>query len=86
MSASEVAPYRSDQHDLWTGENNGYLILEGFVRTGDFLKHLISGVEDSRLDAAVDLMLRRGRRVERPYRLLGACDGSIDAPVMALVP
>ena len=84
MSASEVAYYRSDRHDLWIGENNGYLILEGFVKNGDALRHLVSGIEDSRLDAAVDLVLRHGRRVRRPYRLWGACDGSIDAPAMAL--
>ena len=36
MSASEVAHYRSDQHDLWIGENGGHLILEGFV-LGDVL-------------------------------------------------
>ena len=84
MSASEVAHYRSRQYDLWIGENNGYLILEGFVKTGDALKHLVWGVADSRLDTAVDLVLRYGKTVRRPYRLGGACDGSIDAPVMAL--
>lgn len=84
MSTTEVAHYRSDQHDLWIGENNGYLVLEGFVKTGDALKHLVLGVEGSRLDAAVDLVLRYGKTVRRPYRLGGACDGSIDAPVMAL--
>ena len=84
MSTTEVAHYRSDQHDLWIGENNGYLILEGFVKHGDTLKHLVLGVEDNRLDAAVDLVLRYGKTVRRPYRLGGACDGSIDAPVMAL--
>ena len=85
MSASEVAHYRNDRHDLWIGENGGHLILEGFVKHGDTLKHLVLGVEDSRLDAAVDLVLRYGRSVRRPYRLGGACDGSIDAPVMALL-
>ena len=84
MSASEVAHYRSAQHDVWIGENHGHLILEGFVKTGDALKHLVLGVENSCLKAAVGLVLRYGRRVKRPYRLGGACDGSIDAPVMAL--
>ena len=84
MSTSEVAHYRSNRHDLWIGENNGYLILEGFVKHGDTLKHLVLEIEDSRLDTAVNLVLRYGRRVRRPYRLGGACDGSIDAPVMAL--
>ena len=84
MSASEVAYYRSDRHDLWIAENNGYLILEGFVKHGDTLKHLVLGVEDGRLDTAVDLVLRYGKSIRRPYRLGGACDGSIDAPVMAL--
>lgn len=84
MSVFEVAHYRSDRHDVWIGETHGHLILEGFVKTGGTLKHLVLGVEDSRLDAAVDLVLRYGKRVKRPYRLGGACDGSIDAPVMAL--
>ena len=85
MSASEVAHYRSRQYDLWIGGNNGYLIFEGFVKTGDTLKHLVLGIEDSRLDAAVDLVLRYGKTVRRPYPLGGACDGSFDAPVMALL-
>lgn len=84
MSNTEVAHHRNGQHDIWIGENGGRLVLEGFVKTGDAPKHLVWEVEDSRLDAAVDLVLRCGRVVQRPYRLGGACDGSISAPVMAL--
>ena len=81
---TEHSHYQDEDWDIWIGRSYGNLILEGFVKTGETLKHLVWQVDDSNLTNAVDLILRYGRVVRRPYVLGQACDGSISAPVMAL--
>lgn len=85
MRFTEVAHYKSDEHDLWVGRRpDGSLLLEGFLDDGETLKHLVFTVDDTKLATAVDLTRRYGRVISRPYLLGGACDGSISAPVFAL--
>lgn len=85
MRLTEVDHFRSPEYDLWLGRRpDGSLLLEGFLKEGETLKHLVSTVDDTKLVTAVDLMRRYGRVISRPYLLGGACDGSISAPVFAL--
>ena len=63
---------------------HGRLVLEGFVKPGETLKHLVHGVDDTDFPTLFDLTFRYGRAVERPYLLGQRCDGSIGGPVMAL--
>ena len=85
MRFTEVAHYKRDEHDLWVGRRpDGSLLLEGFLKDGETLKHLVWTVDDTKLATAVDLTRRYGRVISRPYLLGGACDGSISAPVFAL--
>lgn len=81
---TEEVHYQDDNWNVWIGRNYTNLILEGFVKTGDTLKHLVSQVDDNDLTKAVSLTLQYGRAIPRPYVLGQACDGSISAPVMAL--
>ena len=84
MVPSEAAHYQSDNWDLHISRAYGNLVLEGFTKDGETLKHLVWQVESTDLVTALDLVLRYGRVVKRPYLLGQGCDGSIDAPVMAL--
>lgn len=85
MRLTEVEHFRSPEYDLWLGRrSDGSLLLEGFLKEGETLKHLVWTVDDTKLATAVDLTRRYGRVIDRPYLLGGACDGSICAPVMAL--
>ena len=84
MEPSAVAHYQSETWDLHIGKCYGRLVLEGFVKSGETLKHLVHGVDDTDFLAAFDLTLRYGRVVKRPYLLGQRCDGSIGVPVMAL--
>ncbi len=79
-----VAHYQSEHWDLHISRSHGNLVLEGFVKSGDTLKHLVWQVDDAELSTARDLVLRYGHTLQRPYRLGGLCDGSITAPVFAL--
>jgi hypothetical protein len=93
---AEATHYQSENWDIWIGRSYGNLVLDGLVKTGDVLtktppsgagrtlKHLVWQVDDTSLTTAVDLILRYGRDVRRPYVLGQACDGSICVPVMAL--
>lgn len=85
MRFTEVVCYRSDEYDIWLGRHpKGSLLLEGFLKVGSNLKHLVEQVEDTRLSTAVKLVRRYGNFIERPYLLGQPCDGSIVAPVTAL--
>ena len=79
-----VAHYRSEHWDLHISRNYGNLVLEGFVKSDNTLKHLVWQVDDAELSTARDLVLRHGHTLQRPYLLGGLCDGSISAPVFAL--
>lgn len=85
MKFAEVVCYRSDEYDIWLGRHpKGSLLLEGFLKVGSNLKHLVEQVEDTKLSTAVKLVRRYGNFIERPYLLGQPCDGSIVAPVTAL--
>lgn len=85
MRVIEVNHFRSPEYDLWLGRRpDGSLLMEGFLKEGESLKHLVSTVDDTNLVTAVDLVRRYGRVIRRPYVLSQACDGSISAPVYAL--
>lgn len=85
MYPNEVAHYKSETYDLWLGRRrDGSLVLEGFLKVGNTLKHLVCTPEDATRRGALNLLTRYGREAERPYLLGGPCDGSIGAPVLAL--
>ena len=85
MRFVEVDTFRSAEYDLWLGRRpTGELLLDGFLKVGGDLKHLVWEVDDTELSTAVKLIRRHGRVVERPYLLGGKCDGSTAAPVFAL--
>ncbi len=85
MPLTEIAHYQSDLYDLWLGRfDDGELLLDGYVKVATGLKHLVWRVQNSKLTTALDLVLQHGRVVDRPYVLGQPCDGSIDAPVIAL--
>ena len=84
MAPSEATHYQSDNWDLHISRAYGNLVLEGFTKDGETLKHLVWQVESTDLVTALDLVLRYGRVVKRPYLLGQGCDGSIGVPVMAL--
>lgn len=81
---AEATHYQSENWDIWIGRSYGNLVMEGFVKVGDALKHIACQVDDMSLTNAVSLTMQHGRDVRRPYVLGQACDGSISAPVMAL--
>ena len=84
METSAAAHYQDENWDLHIGQAYGNLVLDGFVKDGEVLKHLVWQVESTDPQAALDLTMKYGRVISRPYLLGQRCDGSIDAPVMAL--
>lgn len=84
MEPSEAAHYQGKTWDLHVSKCYERLVLEGFVKSGETLKHLVWGVDNTDFLTLFDLTLRYGRTVQRPYLLGQRCDGSIGAPVMAL--
>lgn len=85
MLLTEVSHYTSDAYDLWLGRrHDGTPLLEGFLKVGAALKHLICTPPDTELLTAVNLLLQYGREVQRPYLLGQPCDGSISTPALAL--
>lgn len=80
----EETHYQNEIWDIWIGRNDENLVMEGFVKVGDALKHVVCQVDDPSLTNAISLTMQYGRVVQRPYVLGQACDGSISAPVMAL--
>ncbi len=81
---TEETHYQAEKWNIWIGRPYGNLVMEGFVKVGEALKHLVWQVADTSLPTAVDMTIQHGRVVQRPYVLGQACDGSINAPVMAL--
>jgi hypothetical protein len=85
MPTTEVAHDRADDHDLWLGRfDDGELLLDGYVKVQGGLKHFVGRPPDTSLMTALHLTLTHGFFSGRPYRLADRCDGSINAPVLAL--
>ena len=58
--------------------------MEGFLKKDGAINYLVSSVKSEWLSEALDLLLRHGRPITRPYLLGQGCDGSITTPVLAL--
>ena len=85
MPTTEVAHHRADDHDLWLGRfDDGELLLDGYAKVQGGLKHFVGRTPDTSLMTALHLTLTHGFFSGRPYRLADRCDGSINAPVLAL--
>lgn len=85
MPTTQIAHHRGDDYDLWLGQfDDGELLLDGYVKVPGGLKHFVGRPPDTRLTTALHLTLTHGFFSNRPYRLAGRCDGSINAPVLAL--